>query len=480
MLPAPIHDSAALGNHSDPTAIRNLNSPRHRLRPKRLAAPLVAGAAAALLLTGALSGPVGAAGWAPAGSLPGLGSGKIWQVAFAPQNQLLAAAATDNGVYVSADGGNTWTSAGLRSSRVWAVAFSDQPGQGVALYAGLANAGIRVSLDNGTSWSNDSAGLPNLDVRDIAVTTAGLAAGTDDGVALSSSGTTWYSGGLTGDSISALAGVSGPSGPVFFAGVDYPNTGSTFLYRRNPTDGQWAPISSGLQSGDVVNSISLGPTSKTVTTNPLLVTTVKGTYRSGNGGTSWTASTGIPQNTYLTDAAFSPLDPNLVYAGADAGGSSGGGLFRSTDAGQSFTAATQGLPTNHSSGEPARQEVESIAVAPGQPYASVIAALDPYQGDASIYREVDTTAPSPPLLTTASAGIAATLPASGASTPTPTGQASGATPTPTPGSKGPLIGRVVGAAFHFPTPLVFELALVLLAVGLYIRWRRHYYVDGPP
>jgi hypothetical protein len=460
------------------TAIRNLNSPRHRLRPRRLAAPLVAGAAA-LLLTGVLSGPAGAAGWAPAGSLPGLGSGEIWQVAFAPQDPLLAAAATDNGVYISLNGGNTWSSSGLRGSRAWAVAFGDQPGQGVAIYAGLANAGMRVSLDSGTSWSNDSAGLPNLDVRDIAVTAGGLAAGTDDGVALSAAGATWYSGGLAGDSISALAGISGPSGPVFFAGVDYPSGGSAFLYRRNPTNGGWQTISSGLPSGDVVSSISMGPTTATITTNPVLVTTAKGTYRSGDGGTSWTASTGIPQNTYLTDATFSPLDPNLVYAGADAGGSSGGGLFRSTDAGQSFTAANQGLPTTHSAGEPARQEVESVAVSPGQPYATVIAALDPYGGDASVYREVDAAAPSPPVLTTAAAGTS-TIPASGAATPTPSSRATGATPTPTPGAKSSSIGKVLGAAFHFPTPLVFELALVLLAAGLYIRWRRHYYVDGPP
>ncbi len=461
------------------TAIRNLNSPRSRLRSRRLAAPLVAGAAAALLLTGALSGPAGAAGWAAAGSLPGLGSGEIWQVAFAPQDPLLAAAATDNGVYISLDGGSTWTSSGLRGSRAWAVAFGDQPGQGVSVYAGLADAGMRVSLDSGVSWSNDSAGLPNLDVRDIAVTSGGMAAGTDDGVALSAAGATWYSGGLTGDSVSALAGVAGPSGPVFFAGIDYPNTGSTFLYRRNATDGQWQPISSGLPSGDVVSSISMGPTTATITTNPVMVTTAKGTYRSGNGGTSWTESTGIPQNTYLTDAAFSPLDPNLVYAGADAGGSSGGGLFRSTDAGQSFTAANQGLPTTHSAGEPARQEVESVAVSPGQPYATVIAALDPYAGGGSVYREVDAAAPSPPVLTTASAGTS-TLPASGAGTPSPSSRAAGAKPTPTPGAKASLVGQVFGNVFHFPTPLVFELALVLLAAGLYIRWRRHYYVDGPP
>jgi len=34
--------------------------------------------------------------------------------------------------------------------------------------------------------------------------------------------------------------------------------------------------------------------------------------------------------------------------------------------------------------------------------------------------------------------------------------------------------------FHFPSPLVFELAFVLLVIILLIRWRRHYYVEGPP
>jgi hypothetical protein len=457
------------------TVTRNLTPPRHRLRPGRLAAPLLAGAAAALLAGGALTGPVDAASWAPAGSLPGLGSGEIWQVVFAPESAELAAAATDNGVYVSTDGGNTWSSAGLHGSRVWAVAFD--PVEDNVLYAGLADAGVRVSNDDGKTWSNDSAGLPDLDVRDLAVTVGGLAAGTDNGVALSPTGSTWYSGGLTGDSISAVAGVSSSSGPIFYAGVDFPDTGGAFLYRRAPTGGAWLPISSGLPGDAVVSSISLGPTSQAVTANPLLVTTAKGTYRSGDGGTTWTATTGLPQDTYLTDAAFSPLDPNLVYAGADAGGSSGGGLFRSTDAGQSFTVFEQGLPTDHSAGEPARQEVESIAVAPGAPYATVIAALDPYQGTAAVYRQVDTTAPPPPALTTAS-GIPATLPAS-AVTPTPTSQAA-TRPAPSPTPAVSFIAGVTGAVFHFPTPLLFELAFVGLLVYVYVRWRRRYYVDGPP
>jgi len=462
------------------TAIRKLNHPRPRLRSRRLAAPLLAGAAAALLLGTVLAGPVHAAtGWAATGSLPNLGSGRIWQVAYAAANPNLAAAATDNGVYLSSDGGNTWSATGLHGSRVWTVTFAATAGQGETLYAGLATGGVRASTDSGMTWANDSSGLPSLDVREIAVTGGGLAAGTDNGVALSTNGTTWYAGGLTGESISALAGVSTVSGLVLFAGVDYPGNSKAYLYKLNSSVGGWQTISAGLPSGDVVDSISIGPTSQVVTSNPILVTTVKGTYRSANGGTNWTTSTGLPTDTYLTDATFSPLDPNLVYAGADAGGSSGGGLFRSTDGGQSFSGASQGLPTSHAPNEPPRQEVESISVAAGQPYPTVIAAIDPYQEDASIYREVDTGAPSPPVLTTLS-GIAATLPPSVASTP-PAG-AAGSTPsgTHTPSPAATVASSVAGTVFHFPSPLVFELAFVLLAIVLLIRWRRHYYVDGPP
>jgi hypothetical protein len=440
---------------------------------------LIAGAISALLALAAFGGSVGDAAWSPAGSLGGLGGGRIWQVVFAPNDPLIAAAATDNGVYVSLDGGNTWSSSGLHGSRVWAVAFQADAMGGATLYAGLAGSGMRVSGDDGKTWSDDSSGLPNLDVRDIAVVAGGLAAGTDDGVALSATGSSWYAGGLSGDSISAVAGIPGTPGPVFYAGVDYPDTGSGFLYRRDPTSGWWTAVSAGLPSGDVVSSISIGATTQTVTANPILVTTAKGTYRSGDGGLTWTESNGIPQNTYLTDATYSPLDPNLVYAGADAGGSSGGGLFRSTDGGQTFIAANQGLPTDHSSGEPARQEVESVAVAPGQPYPTVIAALNPYQGDAAVYVEVDASAPSPPVLTTATAS-AGTLPASALSAPTPSGQVVSGRPQATPTPSSSLIGQAAGAAFHFPTPLIFEVAFIILVIALLIRWRRHYYVDGPP
>ena len=42
------------------------------------------------------------------------------------------------------------------------------------------------------------------------------------------------------------------------------------------------------------------------------------------------------------------------------------------------------------------------------------------------------------------------------------------------------IQRFAQAAFHWPTPLVYEVFFVLLALYVFIRWRQRYYVEGPP
>jgi len=92
--------------------------------------------------------------------------------------------------------------------------------------------------------------------------------------------------------------------------------------------------------------------------------------------------------------------------------------------------------------------------------------------------ESDTGAPAPPRLTPESPGAAVP-----SAVPTPV-----ATPTPKPIASRPSappppasgIQRFAQAAFHWPTPLVYEVFFVLLALYVYIRWRQHYYVDGPP
>ena len=458
-------------------------STEHPPRPRRLRrwAAFAALAATALIASG-LSAPAAAAasGWTMAGPLAHLGGGRVWQVVFAPRQPALAAAATDNGVYLSSDGGQTWSLSGLRGVGVWTVAF-DPSTSPETIYAGLkGSGGIRVSRDGGQSWSDASSGLPNRDVRCLVVAAGGIVAGTDDGVAISTDGRTWVPDGLRGDGVDAVAVVPTTPAPTLYAGIDYPSPSHGSLFRLGPTaGGTWTPVTHGLPATALVSSISVGPTSASVTHNPLLVTTTSGTYWSADGGNTWTASGGI-SNATLTDATFSPLDPNLVYAGADAGGSSGGGVWRSTDGGQTFSGFTQGLPTTHPKGEAPLQEVESLAVADGTPYPTVIAAWDPYDEGAAVYRQVDATAPQPPASPAAS-GATASIAAPSASAAAG-GVATGGTPAPKPrlAPSSALASGVVGTIFHFPAPLIFEVLFVLLLVFIWVRWRRHYEVEGPP
>jgi hypothetical protein len=178
----------------------------------------------------------------------------------------------------------------------------------------------------------------------------------------------------------------------------------------------------------------------------------------------------VPAALTLTVAQFGPLDPNLAYAGADSGGSTGGDFFRSTDGGLTYHKADTGLPSGS-------RNVDAIAVANTTP-PEVIVAVNPPSGGSHVYLESDTTAPAPPQLVAESPGAA--VPSS-VPTPIPT-----ATPVPQalkPASTSPPasgIQRFAQAAFHWPTPLVYEVFFVLLALYVYIRWRQRYYVEGPP
>ena len=111
--------------------------------------------------------------------------------------------------------------------------------------------------------------------------------------------------------------------------------------------------------------------------------TSQGIFRSGDGGITWTAGTGVPQALTLTVVQFGPLDPNLAYAGADAGGSSGGDFYRSTDGGLTYHKADTGLPSG-------RRNVEAIAIANTTP-PEVVVALNPPTGGSQIYIESDLT-----------------------------------------------------------------------------------------
>ena len=428
-------------------------------------------AIALLMGWGALSARVSAApvGFVAAGQLTGLGSGKIWSVAVEPSQPSTLVAGTDAGVYVSHDTGATWIRT-LAGMRVWTVGFDARNQSNV--FAGTDGAGVYASADTGATWVPASSGLGNLDVRALAFGLDGIAAGTDAGVALSPNGRVWHDGGLDRYAIAAVAVAANYPQFTVIAGADGAISGtlaSGYLF-SNSGGGAWEVLQSGLPSGAVVSSITAGEIDKAVPKRPLIVATSQGVFRSGDGGATWTAGTGAPQALTLNVARFGPLDPNLAYAGADAGGSTGGDFYRSTDGGLTYHKADAGLPNGS-------KNVDAIAVAYTTP-PEVVVALNPPTGGSQVYLESDASAPAPPPLVAESPGAA--VPSSvptplPTATPVPQSVRPASTPPPASG-----IQQFAQAAFHWPTPLVYEVFFVLLALYVFIRWRQRYYVEGPP
>jgi len=443
-----------------------LVSPPPLRRPRR-AHGLLGLSIVLLALTAALSQTAGATGFSAAGRLPQLGSGRIWQVAAEPSAPNTVLAGTDHGLYLSKDAGATWAQTSFNATRVWAVGFDAR--NPTLSFAGTSGQGVIFSQDGGQTWQDSSAGLLNRVVRSLAFGLDGIAAGTDAGVFLSPDGHAWHDVGLDGDAISAVAIAANTPAMTIVAGADAGQLSGGYLF-RSTAGGTWQALLSGLPSQAVVSGLSAGPIDQAVPQRPLVAATSKGLVRSGDGGTTWTPSAGLPAAPVtITTATFSPLDPDLVYAGSDGGGSSGGGLFRSIDSGVTFTPADAGLPQN-------TKNAESIAVASTNP-PTVVAAIDAPSG-ASVYTEIDTTAPAPPQLVAESPGqpIPAVI-----STPKPTPRATPAPVRSAPAAAGASgLDGFVGTVFHWPIPLIYELIFALLIAYLFVRWRQHYYVEGPP
>jgi hypothetical protein len=401
--------------------------------------------------------------------LPGLGTGKIWSLAIEPSVPSTLLAGTDLGVYVSRDTGATWTRT-LSGIRVWTVGFDTHTPPNA--FAGTDGKGILASADAGATWADASSGLGNLDVRAFAFGHDGVAAGTNAGVALSPNGRIWHDGGLDRYSIAAVAVAANYPQFTVLAGADGTTSGtlaSGYLF-SSTAGGAWEVLQSGLPTGADVSSITAGQIDRAVPKRPLIAATSQGIFRSGDGGATWTAGTGVPQALTLTVAQFGPLDPNLAYAGADSGGSSGGDFYRSTDGGLTYHKADTGLPSGS-------KNVDAIAIANTTP-PEVVVALNPPTGGSHLYLESDASAPAPPPLVPEAPGA---LVPSSVPTPVPTATpvAQAAKPVATPPAVSG-IQRFAQAAFHWPTPLVYEVFFVLLALYVFIRWRQRYYVEGPP
>ena len=115
---------------------------------------------------------------------------------------------------------------------------------------------------------------------------------------------------------------------------------------------------------------------------------MRGVFKTTDGGKTWAHVLKISPRTGVNDIAIDPKDPNILYAGAwqrqrrkwndprPEPGFSEGGIFKSTDAGRTWTRSTNGLPPSNVLGR------IGVAVAPSNT-SVVYAYIDNYECEAA-------------------------------------------------------------------------------------------------
>jgi photosystem II stability/assembly factor-like uncharacterized protein len=307
------------------------------LSTRRLAATLVALIGILIACAGAVAATVPDSTWVALPSLPKQGLSPLFALAVDPaNNQALVAGNAQGSLLRSTDGGSTWTTVHAGRVAVTTIAFDPfTPGE---VMAGTQGAGALISTDSGAKWSAVT-GLDGRDVRVFGFALTLVAAGTDNGVYVSSDGTGWSQSGLLNTSIDALA-VAAVHTPVHLVvgGDSTPAAAGPSLYDSIDAGATWTPVTPAI-SGTVVSKLVAGPLPPTGNVRPLVAGTNAGLFFSADNGATWSVLSGgdlLPSTDY-TQVAFVTDHSDRFYVGSDGGGSRAGGLWSTQDKGLHFS-----------------------------------------------------------------------------------------------------------------------------------------------
>jgi photosystem II stability/assembly factor-like uncharacterized protein len=300
------------------------------------------------------------------------------------QPNVLYAAAGDNGIFRSGDGGGDW--AKLSSFQfdtnfyghrtVGADFLAAAPHNSQILYAGSICFLYR-SADAGMNWQNLYAGqqycgesgvlaLDPSDPNTIFLGQLSFAEGDSSLRKTSDGGATWRQVWFSSESYIVALAVDPATSNRVYAGVSSFSNSSRGLLRSTDGGENWSEV----DLGPTVNVVAFDPThpsilyAATATDNYSDPTGFDGLFKSTDAGASWSAintgleillNTGAP----ITALAFYPGNSDILYAAT-----SGNGVFRSTDGGAHWSTFNDGL---------SNFDVHAVATSAGRPgflYAS--------------------------------------------------------------------------------------------------------------
>lgn len=298
----------------------------------------------------------GVNGWTAIGPNAAIGP-----VVVDPTSSSTIYAMVGDGVTKTTDGGAHWADlgsidSGVGVSGLWSTLVID-PTARSTLYTGtgfsFGGPSVYKSTDGGAHWAPASSRLPPSDVVALAIAPSQsliLYVGeTFEGMFKSSDGAgswTRVNNGLSAGEIynfSALA-VDPTNADIVF--VATPQTGNpdekAKIFKSTNGAAQWRQVHIALPTGTSITSFAIDPS----TPSTIYASYADygdpghgGVFKSSDSGETWTASENLLRDTWFRALAINPVTPSEIYA------ATWEGVFKSTDSAASWTPINSGLPS---------------------------------------------------------------------------------------------------------------------------------------